>query len=229
MLWTRSGPAPASTALHLRWRASGHCLTGSLRPARHCTAPALRAGPSGCRGQGGALSQAPLCGPPRGRNWEENCLGHCRGLPPPGRGRWPAWVAAATCTHSWIWTQEAGTCTASLQPQHGSPVSGGDSPVPLKLQPVDLMLKCEAYISQTYCWVLPAGLWGGGWGSAARLPARLHQGRGSPHRPDLRSPACGAGRKTGPSSVPVQAVGAGSRPLSTSPASPCLRLCMSIP
>lgn len=108
MLWTRSGPAPASTDLHLCWLTSGHCLTGSLRPARHCTAPALCARPSGCRGQGGALSQAPLCGPPRGRDWEENCLGHCRGLPPPGRGRCPAWVAAATCTHSWIWTPGGG-------------------------------------------------------------------------------------------------------------------------
>lgn len=170
----------------------------------------------------------------------------CVGLPGAGTGRRTAWgtaegshrLAEAGAQPGWqrplvptagSGPQEAGTCIASLQPQHGSPVSGGDSPVPLKLQPVDLMLKCEAYISQTYCWVLPAGLWGGGWGSAALLPARLCQGRGSPHRPDLWSPACGAGRKTGPSSVPVHAVGAGSRPLSASPASPCLRLCMSIP
>lgn len=53
---------------------------------------------------------------------------------------------------------------------------GWDSPVPLKLQPVDLMLKCEAYVSQTYCWVLPAGPWGGGWGSSAPLPALLRRG-----------------------------------------------------
>lgn len=75
-LWTRSGPAPASTDLHLCWLTSGHCLMGSLRPALHCPSALCRP----LRRQGPRKGSFPgtLCGLPRGRDWE-SCLSTAEG------------------------------------------------------------------------------------------------------------------------------------------------------
>lgn len=64
-------------------------------------------------------------------------------------------VAAVTCPQGRIWAP-GGNLHFSFGPAWLT-VAGWDSPVSLKLQPEDLILKRKAYVSRTDCWVLPAG------------------------------------------------------------------------
>lgn len=102
------------------WRPSLHAL-GPLPPALTSAAYAgslATLSPQAEGTQVRALSRAPLCGSPRGRDLE-NCLGTLQRAPTPWQRPAPSLVAAVTRPRSWIWTP-GGNMHFQLRPQHGS-------------------------------------------------------------------------------------------------------------